>query len=90
MVEHFTDKIVPVFDEQCENEPTEKEEGSEEGGETAGSSTRVVLSVQKPRPRFNVRVQTGRGEQPPRRLAHWRSASRIQPGSDRVNDTRRE
>lgn len=33
------------------------------------SSTRVVLSVQKPQPRFHVRVQTGRGEQP---LDVWR------------------
>lgn len=37
--------------------------------EEGGSNTRVILSVQKPRPRFNVRVQTGRGEQP---LGVWR------------------
>lgn len=37
--------------------------------ESVGSSTRVVLSVQKPQPRFHVRVQTGRGEQP---LDVWR------------------
>jgi len=37
--------------------------------DSVGSNIRMVLFVQKPRPRFYVKVQTGRGEQP---LGVWR------------------